>query len=132
MFVFSTHHHKIMPRILPDIILGTIVSFIPFLLPKYHIIFFCILQVKMGKTRKKNRNKITQIKWPKYQKPKDENMEWMKQILVMMRQKKIIWFSYLYDILDPCVDMHNSILSTEQRSFIAVILNQMTPTTCIW
>ena len=29
--------------------------------------------------RKENRKKITQLKWPKYQKPKDENMGWTKQ-----------------------------------------------------
>ena len=31
--------------------------------------------------RKKTRKKITQIKWPKYQKPKDENMGWTKQLI---------------------------------------------------
>ena len=31
------------------------------------------LQGKMGKTEK-NRKEITQLRWPKYQKPKDENM----------------------------------------------------------
>ena len=31
----------------------------------------------MGKTEKK-RKKITQIKWSKYQKPKDENVGWTK------------------------------------------------------
>ena len=33
----------------------------------------------MGKTEK-NGKKITQLKWPKYQKPKDENMGWTKHI----------------------------------------------------
>ena len=28
---------------------------------------------------KKTGKKITQLKWPKYQKPKDENMGWMKE-----------------------------------------------------
>ena len=47
---------------------------------KYYIIFVYILQGKMGKTEK-NGKKITQLKWPKYQKPKDENMGWTKQKL---------------------------------------------------
>ena len=34
----------------------------------------------MGKTERKKK-KITQLKWPKYQKPKDENMGWTKQKL---------------------------------------------------
>ena len=45
---------------------------------KYYVIFVYILQGKMGKMEK-NRKKIMQLKWPKYQKPKDENMGWMKQ-----------------------------------------------------
>ena len=40
-------------------------------------IFVYILESKMGKTEK-TRKKITQIKWPKYQKPKDENMKGTK------------------------------------------------------
>ena len=40
---------------------------------KYYVIFVYILQSKMGKTEK-NEEKITQLKWPKYQKPKDQNM----------------------------------------------------------
>ena len=40
---------------------------------KYYIIFVWILQGKMDKTEKKGK-KIAQLKWPKYQKPKDENM----------------------------------------------------------
>ena len=31
---------------------------------------------------KKTGKKITQLKWPKYQKPKDENMGWTKQISI--------------------------------------------------
>ena len=31
-----------------------------------------------GQDRKKNGKKITQLKWPKYQKPKDENMGWTR------------------------------------------------------
>ena len=44
---------------------------------KYYIIFVYILQSKIGKTEQKGK-KITQLKWPKYQKPKDENMGWTK------------------------------------------------------
>ena len=44
---------------------------------KYYVIFVYILKGKMAKTEK-NRKKITQLKWPKYQKPKDENMGWLK------------------------------------------------------
>ena len=36
---------------------------------KYYVIFVYILQGKMGKTEKTGK-KITQLKWPKYQKPK--------------------------------------------------------------
>ena len=36
---------------------------------KNYVIFAYILQGKMGKTEK-TRKKITQLKWPKYQKPK--------------------------------------------------------------
>ena len=38
---------------------------------KYYIIFLYILQGKM----EKNGKKITQLKWPKYQKPMDENIQ---------------------------------------------------------
>jgi hypothetical protein len=58
------------------------VLFIPFFgfwsllatkLQKYYVIFAYILQDgKIGK-------KTTQLKWQKYQKPKDETMGWMKQ-----------------------------------------------------
>ena len=41
---------------------------------KNYVIFVYILQGKMGKTEKKNGKKISQLKWPKYQQPKDENM----------------------------------------------------------
>ena len=62
-----------------------IVSFIPFFIfgqkvkkrKKYYVIFVYISQGKMGKTEK-NRKKITQLKWPKYQKSKDEYIEWVK------------------------------------------------------
>ena len=40
---------------------------------KFYVIFDYILQGKMGK-KEKNGKKITQLKRPKYQKPKDENM----------------------------------------------------------
>ena len=44
---------------------------------KYYIIFIYILQGKMCKTAKTGK-KIIQLKWPTYQKPKDENMGWTK------------------------------------------------------
>ena len=40
-------------------------------LQKYYIIFVYILEGKMGKMEK-NLKKIRQLKWAKYQKPKDE------------------------------------------------------------
>ena len=66
------------------------VSFIPFFvfgfwsllatkLQKYYIIFVYFLQGKMGKTET-NEKKIMQLKWPKYQKPKDENIGWTKHL----------------------------------------------------
>ena len=44
---------------------------------RYYVIFVYILQGKMGKMEKKGK-KITHLKWPKYQKTKDENMGWTK------------------------------------------------------
>ena len=44
---------------------------------KYYVIFFYILQGKMGKMEE-NGKKITQLKWPKYQKLKDKNMGWIE------------------------------------------------------
>ena len=45
---------------------------------------FCINLIVICKARwarrKKTGKKISQIKWPKYQKPKDENMEWTKHL----------------------------------------------------
>ena len=38
---------------------------------KYYVIFVYILQGKMGKMEKTGK-KITQLKWPKYQKPTDK------------------------------------------------------------
>ena len=49
-----------------------------------------ILQGKMGMTEK-NGKKITQLKWLKYQKPKDENVGWTKH----KKQKKIPIISVL-------------------------------------
>ena len=45
---------------------------------KYYGTFVYILQGKMCKTEK-NRIKITELKWPKYQKPKYKNIQWTKQ-----------------------------------------------------
>ena len=40
----------------------------------------------------KNRKKITQLKWPRYQNPKDKNMGWTKQKKPMpIRQFKNSW-----------------------------------------
>ena len=47
-------------------------------LQKYYVIFVYILQGKMGK-KEKTGKKITQLKWPKYQKQKVENIGWTKQ-----------------------------------------------------
>ena len=52
-------------------------SFLAMKLRKCYVIFVYILHGKMGKTEKTGK-KITQLKWPKYQKPKDENMGWTK------------------------------------------------------
>ena len=48
----------------------------------------------MGKTEKK-RKKITQLKQPKYQKPKDENMEWTKHMFILFKKKNPACISYL-------------------------------------
>ena len=42
---------------------------------KYYVIFVYILQGKMGKME-------TQLKWPKFQKPKDDNMGWTKHFIL--------------------------------------------------
>ena len=47
---------------------------------KYYVIFVYIFQGKMGKTEKM-KMKTTKLKWPKYQKLKDENMWWTKQLV---------------------------------------------------
>ena len=44
---------------------------------KYYVIFVYILQGKLGKTERTGK-KILQLKWPKYQKPKDKNIGWTK------------------------------------------------------
>ena len=49
---------------------------------KYYIIFIYILQGEMSQTEN-NEKKIMQPKWPKYQKPKDENMEWKKHLPIV-------------------------------------------------
>ena len=68
-----------------DVLAVSYVSFIPFgflslltkKLWKHYVIFVYILQGKRGKTEKTK--KITQLKWPKCQKPKDKNKGWTKQ-----------------------------------------------------
>ena len=52
-------------------------KFLAWSLDNRQAIFVYILQSKMDKTEK-NGKKIRQLKWPKYQKPKDEKMGWMK------------------------------------------------------
>ena len=47
----------------------------------YYVNFVYILQSKMGKTEK-NGKKIMQQNWPKYQKPKDENLGWSQGTLL--------------------------------------------------
>ena len=43
----------------------------------YYVIFVYILLGKMGKTGKNRK-----LKWPKYQKPKDKNVGWMKHTYI--------------------------------------------------
>ena len=77
---------------------------------KYYVIFVYILQDKLSKTGK-NRKRIIQLKWPKYQKPKDENMGWMKQMckFSFMKLFQIFWntwwkTSYFCALLCNCLD----------------------------
>jgi len=58
---------------------------------KYYVIFVYILQGKMGKTEN-TENEIMQLKWLRYQKPKDENIGWTKQRMpcVLLPKKKIL------------------------------------------
>ena len=44
---------------------------------KYYVILFTLYKARWARW-KKNGIKIMQLKWPKYQKPKDENMGSMK------------------------------------------------------
>ena len=55
---------------------------------KYYVIFVYILQGRMGKMEK-NWKEITQLKWPKYQKPKDKNMGWTKHLRYFVVQTGI-------------------------------------------
>ena len=59
---------------------------------KYYVIFVYISQ---GKTEE-NRKKITQLKWPKYQKPKDKNMGWTKH------KKKFCFFRIIFNPILFC------------------------------
>ena len=65
------------------------------MLRKYYVIFVYILQGKMGKMEK-NRKKITQLKWSKCQRPKDENMGWTKHKSVCSMYDKRISGTFLY------------------------------------
>ena len=49
--------------------------------------YYVFLQGRMGKTEKTGK-KISQLKWPKYQKPKDKNMGWMKHLF-----PKLVWLT---------------------------------------
>ena len=53
----------------------------------------------MGKTEK-NGKKIMQLKWPKYQKPKDENMGWTKQKSVKTEAIGKYWVGKLELLFD--------------------------------
>ena len=90
---------------------------------KHYIIFVYILQGKMDKTEK-NGKKTTQLKWPKYQKPKDENMGWTKQYLCvgftgsqnqftnLVFNKSVVicfFYNFLKSVLDSCNWLSNSI-----------------------
>ena len=56
------------------------ISFIPFLVFSFLVTFGQELtKVQKGKTEK-NGEKISQLKWPKYQKPKYKNMGWTKHL----------------------------------------------------
>ena len=59
-------------------------------LRKYYVIFVYILQGKIGNTGK-NVKKITQLKWPKYQKPKDKNIGWSDKKKLFKLDEKITW-----------------------------------------
>ena len=73
---------------------------------KYYIIFVYILQGKMGKTEKTGKE-ITQLKWPKYQKPKDESMGWPKQKSVLSSPAKLEYFHDLDLNLQVCIVRSN-------------------------
>ena len=49
---------------------------------KYYVIVYLLFYwARQDGQDGKNGDKIMQLKWPKYQKPKDENMGWTKQKL---------------------------------------------------
>ena len=49
----------------------------------------CLHFARQDRQDGENGKKITQLKWPKYQKPKDEHMGWAKQCRKKKTQKKI-------------------------------------------
>ena len=51
----------------------------------------------MGKTEN-TENEIMQLKWLRYQKPKDENIGWTKQRMpcVLLPKKKFSWKNFVY------------------------------------
>ena len=94
-YLLHVEFQKYLGKLLLQIFTATFVSFIPFFwfwflvtfggevtkLQKYYLIFAYIFQGKKDKTEKTGK-KITQLKWTKYQKPKDKNMGWTKQIKI--------------------------------------------------
>ena len=76
---------------------------------KYYVIFVYILQGQMGKTEKKGK-KITQLKWPKYQKPKDENMGWTKQKKRKWWEKKSMIWSAFHKLLPSYVIVYEVLM----------------------
>ena len=76
------------------------------------MIFVYILQGKMGKMEK-----ITQLKWPKYQKPKDENMGWTKHeflIILAGSGRLIIYFL----IFVASVGLERDLTTEEMRKLL--------------
>ena len=69
---------------------------------KYYVIFVYILQGD-GQDGK-SRMKITQLKWPKYQKSKDENMGWTKQWVQTKDGFTTLEFRMYKFLMDICFD----------------------------
>ena len=63
--------------------------------------------------RKKIGKKITQLKWPKYQKPKDENMGWTKQLFRFSN----LWFNIISGVSSVSSGSTVSVRSTRSFNF---------------